>query len=261
MHYGPYHRDMSIKLISVNIERSKHLDRVVPFLQKEQPDVLCLQELHERDIPRLASAIGATAIYAPMTRLPGEECPTGVAILTRHPVVSQRVSYYRGGAGQVAEFDDTSPETKYATESAMFVRADVDVSGDASYRIGTTHFTWTPDGRPDARQRADIAALIPIIAEAGELAFAGDFNAPRGGEIFDALASRWRDNIPSHYLWSLDLSLHRIGERMKEEARDAGYEGFMVDGLFTTPSYIASDVTLVSGVSDHRAIVAYLTRV
>ena len=35
----------------------------------------------------------------------------------------------------------------------------------------------------------------------------------------------------------------------------------MVDGLFTTPAYKASDVKLVDGISDHMAIVAKINRI
>ncbi|MEA2056412.1 MAG: hypothetical protein U9O78_01685, partial [Patescibacteria group bacterium] len=36
-----------MKLISVNIEGDKHLDKVLPFLKKEQANVICLQEIYE----------------------------------------------------------------------------------------------------------------------------------------------------------------------------------------------------------------------
>ena len=79
----------------------------------------------------------------------------------------------------------------------------------------------------------------------------GDFNAPRGGEIFSALATRWHDNIPGTYHTSLDLSLHKAGKVDGERLAT-----LMVDGLFTTPGYRTSRVELVPGVSDHCAIVA-----
>ena len=247
---------MSIKLISVNIERSKHLERVLPFLEKEQPDVVCLQELHERDKSRFEALLGAASFYAPMTRLPEEDCPTGIAILSRLPMKEQRIEFYRGPLSAIVEFDATTSDTKYATEQAMFLRTDIEDATDGStYRIGTTHFTWTPDGLPDEHQRQDLQKLLPIIENASEIVFAGDFNAPRGGEIFSALASRWTDNIPPLYETSIDVNLHRAGKTKPHELKDK-----MVDGLFTTPAYFASDVKLVSGVSDHCAIVAYITK-
>jgi|GEM_PF-5115909 hypothetical protein len=37
-----------IRFVSLNIERSKHLDLVIPFLQAQNADVVCLQELMDK---------------------------------------------------------------------------------------------------------------------------------------------------------------------------------------------------------------------
>ena len=73
----------------------------------------------------------------------------------------------------------------------------------------------------------------------------GDFNAPRGGEIFGLLAQKYKDNVPQKYTTSIDGILHR-----------AGPLPFMVDGLFSTPGYTVSHVEMVCGISDHCALIA-----
>ena len=88
----------------------------------------------------------------------------------------------------------------------------------------------------------------------------GDFNAPRmyegkPGEIFAMLAAKFKDNIPAIYETSIDVSLHRNGKTNAQELSDK-----MVDGLFTTPAYEASDVVLHPDISDHYAISATITR-
>ena len=77
----------------------------------------------------------------------------------------------------------------------------------------------------------------------------GDFNAPRGGTIFDLLARTWQDCIPQDVTTSIDPVLHR-----------AGALTLMVDGLFTTPHYHATEVQLHTGLSDHQAITASISR-
>ena len=69
-------------------------------------------------------------------------------------------------------------------------------------------------------------------------------------EAFDRIARKYKDNIPKKYKTSLDQNLHRV----------KGLQ-YMVDGLFTTPGYKASNVKLVDGVSDHVAIVADIEKV
>jgi endonuclease/exonuclease/phosphatase family metal-dependent hydrolase len=73
----------------------------------------------------------------------------------------------------------------------------------------------------------------------------GDFNAPRGREIFSRLAKRWHDNVPLHYVTSIDPKLHRAGPLQ-----------LMVDGVFSTTDYRVRNVVLHQGVSDHCAITA-----
>ena len=44
---------MVLKLLSLNIERDKHLPKVVVLLKKEKPEVICLQEVQEPDFEML----------------------------------------------------------------------------------------------------------------------------------------------------------------------------------------------------------------
>ena len=248
-----------IKLISLNIERSKHLDLVIPLLQKETPDVVCLQELAKKDIPRFEEALSAKCFFAPMANHGIGEVDVapgivGLGMFSRLPVIHQEVNYYWGTGACDALYDFSSAVGKHATESYAVASQDIEKDG-VRFRIATTHFTWTPDGKADDLQRKDLKALLDVLEPLGEFAFCGDFNAPRGGEIFGELSKRYRDNIPLEYKTSLTLSLHRAG---KIEPERLGT--YMVDGLFTTPGYQASDVRLQFGVSDHAAIVASIER-
>jgi endonuclease/exonuclease/phosphatase family metal-dependent hydrolase len=248
-----------MKLVSLNIERSKHLRLVVPFLTKESADVFALEELVQADIPLFEQELGASCHFAPMA-LHGatddeSESIVGVGVFSRLPIRKKETIYYWGnGECNAAQFDFSSAETKHATESYPIVYLDVEV-GSVVYRIASTHFIWTPDGMPDDFQRNDLKAMLRVLNGLGEFVLCGDFNAPRGGEIFSALADRYKDNIPSKYKTSIDINLHRAGKTQGEHLSK-----LMVDGLFTTPQYIASDVSLEFGVSDHAAIVATIAK-
>ena len=60
----------SLKLACINIEGDKHLERVKNFLEKEQAEVICLQEVFEKDIESLKSTLYPYHIFAPMMKLP-----------------------------------------------------------------------------------------------------------------------------------------------------------------------------------------------
>jgi len=245
----------ALKVISLNIEHSKHLARVETFLRREKPDVACVQEIFERDVPRISAACGGAEYrFAQMTRHIKETPPAimGIAVFSLLPITKTSIRYYRGDAEHIPDFDSNDPAT-FQRKSHPCLFCDVTYAGNR-FRIGTTHFTWTPDGKPDATQRTDIVHLLAALEEMGEFVLAGDFNAPRGGEIFDVLATKFKDNVPPHYTTSIDPSLHRAGKTRPQELADK-----MVDGIFSTPHYVVSDVTLVPGVSDHLALVAMVS--
>ena len=244
-----------IKLISLNIERSKHLSLVIPFLEAEAPEVVCLQELAQKDVELFEEALGAECFFAPMANHGSGEDEVapgivGIGMFSKLPITRQEVQYYWGKGASEKTYDFSSAAGKHATESYVVVYQDVEKDGEQC-KIATTHFTWTPNGEADDLQREDMRSLLLVLEEMKEFSLCGDFNAPRGGEIFSELSKRYTDNIPPEHKTSLDLSFHRAGTREAERLST-----YMVDGLFTTPSYRAAGVRLQFGISDHAAIVA-----
>ncbi len=234
-----------LKLISINVERSKHLDVVIPFLEKEQADVVCVQELMEWDIPALEKATGASSVFSREVLYDNEreKGVQGCGIFSRSGFVVHRDDVYHGGKNSLRPYDSTDIESKRQTQDLKVISADIEKNG-IFFRIATTHFTWTPDGEADDYQRKDLVALFEILGAQGDFVLTGDFNAPRGKEIFSAIAAKYKDNVPLEYTSSIDGSLHR-----------AGALPYMVDGMFSTPRYRVENVRMVSGVSDHCALV------
>jgi endonuclease/exonuclease/phosphatase family metal-dependent hydrolase len=246
-----------LKLVSLNIEWSKHLDLVVPFVRSVQPDVVCFQELCEKDIDFLADSLSLTpVIYAPCSNFeftPGVFTIQGVGIFSRLKTSNTVLEYYVGDAGYIPQKSLADPAT-YALGNHALITADVESEG-AEFRIATTHFTWTKDGQPNDEQRQSMQKLLSLLETKKDFVLTGDFNAARGGEMFGELASKYADNIPAQYKTSIDITLHRAGK-----TAGAQLSQYMVDGLFTTPAYAVKDVTLVGGVSDHFAIVATIQK-
>lgn len=237
----------SIKLVTLNIERSKHLNLVLPFLEREQPDVVCLQELCSGDIEKFSTTLGMQGYTEPLTihTVDGGKCHFSIGIFSRLPVVEHEVKYYYRTSETLSIF---KPRDRRTINRAL-LRCDV-VKDGVIFRIGTTHFTWTPNGEADDVQREDVERLFEVLELQGDIVFVGDFNAPRGKEIFSRIAERYQDNVPREYMTSIDGALHR-----------AGALPHMVDGIFSTPGYKVSDVHMVCGVSDHCALVAEVQKI
>ncbi|MSU56333.1 MAG: hypothetical protein EXS51_03440 [Candidatus Taylorbacteria bacterium] len=248
-----------IKLISLNIERDMHYDTALPFLRREFADVVCLQEILERDLPHFEEALGMKGMYISTSyadkgrhtgALAQEGVQTGNALFTKLPKQQEGVLYYYGSPDVVPKVTDPLPQGRDDHSRGVVLWARV-TSGEHSFTIGTVHFTWTPEGHiVSLAQRQDIEVLLAKLKEFPDFILCGDFNAPRGLPIWEKLAERYADNIPPEYTTSIDQKLHLKSGIM-----------YVVDGLFSSPEYRVSDVRLVEGVSDHKAVVGIIERV
>ena len=249
-----------MKLISVNIEKDRHLERVIPFLKKEHPDVICLQEVFESDCVDIARSFSMHAEYVPITIVPRHtprdnrtEESMGIAILSVAPLTNVQRSFYRGNAGRVESLDMSTKERHLETMKGCLLSADVP-AGNTIIPIATTHFTWSADGKMTEPQKEDAEKLLQILSRMPGVVLCGDFNIPRGiNALYEKFAARYKDAIPASYTSSIDVNIHRAGTIPGERAK---LERYMVDYLFLSSGYVADNVRLVCGVSDHCAIVA-----
>ncbi len=236
--------ESSCKIISVNIEKDKHHDKVLPFLLHEQPDIVCMQEINSSDAERYQYELAMQGVFAPMTLEPsnyivGAFHVQGVAIFSRHRVLRIQTLLYAGYKNRIPFYVNRDPKTY----NHVLLSCDIEKDGGI-WTIATTHFTWTKGGQPDAVQRKNLASMLRELKKLPDVVLCGDFNAPRGREIFDRLAKKYKDNIPSEITTTIDPILHR--------APDLQY---VVDGLFTSEKYSVGDVRAEIGISDHKAIV------
>lgn len=238
-----------LKLLHLNIERHKHFARFIPFINAYQPHVVALQEVHENDIPYLQHNLSLKHVaYAPMYshNMDGPFHVMGTLLGSALPLEDvQEYPYFGPGNGrdQVTVPQDTPGALVRFSLNAATVRH----QGHA-YRIATTHFPWADGGGTNQNQQIAIPTMMDILkTKFPNVILTGDFNAPRGKQVFGIIAKAYRDNVPAHYTNSMDKDLHRAGHKLGD---------YMVDGLFTTPHYKAEDVLLHKGISDHMGITA-----
>ena len=233
-----------MKLISLNIELNRHRDKVLSFLKKESPDVICLQEILEEDFPIYKKELqmeGALEMWYLMNftkdsrhiKLNGQK--HGVAIFTKKILNSGSIYYNK---------HEESIDRPVQDDNVLLWIETEDNKGEV-FKFMTTHLPVTVNGETTDYQLQVVSLLIKELEKNPEFVFCGDTNAPRGREAFSLLANKYKDNIPQEDQTSLDQNLHRVKGLI-----------YMVDGLFTTPGYKAENVRLVDGVSDHMAIVA-----
>lgn len=241
------------KIISLNIERSNHLHRNIPFLQKESPDVLCLQEAFEADLERIASDLAMPHfVWFRDTRIDatksgnGKEGYSGPALFSRTVLSDVGNEYYHMPQSGIAlEMED--PSTYRETNAHGIIWASTDIEG-ARYVVANMHFTWTDGGVMNEEQRSDFEKLKKILEKLPAHILAGDFNAPRGMGMWEKFVEYYGgDAIPLEHTSTLDPTLHRVKNLER-----------VVDGIFAKSPYFVRDVRVVPGLSDHQAIVAHI---
>lgn len=262
---------MRFTIVTLNIEGDKHLPEVTHFIKNEKPDVMCLQEVFETDYKQLTENLKLKGEFFPTVYIdvPGKpgfrkRGTFGVAMLSRVPG-SFGSSYYfrrretlplyrgRPNAGHRAlvwlSIDNGLPAEERATSRERTVHAAGEWQAKAGPIIATTHFTWSKGGRATNKQRKELKTLIKLLDAVKPDILCGDFNAPRGREIWTELSKRLVDNIPPDITSTIDPTLHYT----------KGLQ-IVVDGFFTSPTsrVLVESLKLVHGISDHQAIVATL---
>ena len=252
---------MSLKVFSLNIECNKHFERWPQVIRAEQPDLVCLQEVFETDMPYISEQLGMSGSFSPMLDVSDENKYSipirgkwGIGYFTNleitQPVVGPDLSaiehtslpsglkvFYYSGSSDIKKFVGPNDASR------IFVVGTVTKDGQ-QYTVGTTHFTWSGDGQATQEQHQDQHKFLQILQQFPDLIFCGDFNAPRGGEIFSEFEKHFTDNLPKDVTTTIDLELHYAAPLY-----------LVVDTIFSTPHYRVSNVRAVSGLSDHIGVV------
>jgi len=246
-----------MKLISLNIEGAKHWSLVDPFLDAQQADVICLQEIYEEDAKQHAETLKMQMAFAPMVFYPDVTTNTnrklGVAMFSRAPLNNVAIQNYHMPNPETQDYDGADQYTMNKTIRRTLLSADITLDGKI-FTVATTHFTWTPDGLARDYQHEAAEKLLEMLSAFRQVMVCGDFNMPRGvNDVYEHFAEKYHDAIPASYTSSLDLTIHRSGKNPDIAPRLAGY---MIDYIFLSKGYRAENVLLTPGVSDHCAVVA-----
>lgn len=238
---------MKMKLISLNIEGNRHLDTVLPFLEKEQPDCIALME-SPADMLQLLGKLGYHTTFSPMTYKHQDDnyFEMGILFASRSQHKATSHYYYRPNTHGVAEYNRNDKRNTIA-HSVIFAEMD-------NVNIATTHFTWNPVGETaDLNQTTDLKALLSYLKNHPAHILCGDMNIPRHqNSLYEELTKHYTDNIPLEYKSSLDRNLHRFGGTAELQKL---FDSFMVDYAFTQPPYQADNTRLEFGISDHAAVI------
>ena len=241
-----------MKLVSLNVEGVVHVQRVLAFITRERPDVLCLQEAGT-PYQALLQAEGYQVTFVPrcIRTHEGEEFTDGLLFASLHPATVTPYNFYLPHEGVLQEhFDDVLERNN---TPGQILLGEVHLDGQ-TYHVGTTHFTWTKNGDiPGIAQESDMQEFLLLVSQFPPHVMCGDFNIPRASNrLYANLLTRYQDEIPATIKSSLDAEHHRLKD-IPEKVHLL--ERYMVDYIFSQPGYTVRDVRQVFGLSDHSALV------
>ena len=220
--------------------------------------MICLQEVFEEDFHTLRRQFDMQGIFMPAVWIdsPGKpgfdkQGPFGIALFSR---LTGKFggNYYFKRRGSILP--------QYCGKPNAGHRCLIWQKIDNGPLITTTHFTWSKNGEATKKQRRELASLFKLIDKSRPDIVCGDFNAPRGGEIWTAISQKLIDNIPPEVKTTLDPIFH-YAHGIK----------LVVDGFFTlVPRRVqgfappnnamrVKSLKLIGGVSDHLAVSAIIS--
>lgn len=237
------------------------------LIERERPEVVCLQEVFEEDFKMFAKKLGVKGIFSPTLFVDRPGKPGfkkrgifGVAMMGR----------LTGNFGSEYYFKRRYKELpRYSGKPNAGHRTLVWQEIDGGPTITSTHFTWSKNGQATQKQRRELASLLQLLDKLQPDVVCGDFNAPRGGEIWAAISQKLVDNIPPDTKTTLDPMLHYTnglklvvdGFFTPAPRRVRGSAALVNQRGFTLPNneVRVKSLRMIGGVSDHLAIAAEVT--
>jgi len=225
-----------IKVFQLNIQTDNHLHRFIPYLEKENADILCLQEVCEKDVSLIKQSLGfKQSVFQQMSVGLDGSRKIGVAIFTKFDFENVE-SVFLG-----KEFFNVTNVSQPMQIDFYLLKIEAAVMGE-KYTFATTHFPVTVEGSETPFQNQVCEKFLQVVEKYDNLVVTGDFNAPRGRKVFGLISQLLTDNVPANVTTTIDQNLHR----------KKGIQ-FVVDGFFTKDLSVR-EVDLQDGLSDHMAI-------
>lgn len=221
-----------MRILSVNIEGSRHLDTVSKLIDEYDADVACVQELFEADRALLDDRFAEVAFYPRILQAwdGRPAAPKGIAIASKNRFEPLVVRY--AGPDELVPYERFDEST---------VRRAIVAGSFGGLLVATTHMMVTEGASVQPFQFKDVDAILSILEPYRRVLLCGDFNATRGGPVYDVLSRAFTDRIAPDVRSTLDPEMHKA--RPKE---------LVVDGCFTRD--VDARCELRFGVSDHAAL-------
>lgn len=246
-----------MKLVNLNIWQGRIIRHIVPFLQEERPDFVCLQEMLSANGPIPITGWDCFSAYETLQeKLPelkywffaplfsydvrGRKVTAGNAIGSRYPIDNKRIAFTNG---EYADGRDPIPNTR------NFQTCQITLTGGKQLSLVNHHAYWAdadPAGSPESvvRMRKVKQATDKLPKP---LIVCGDMNVTPESETMQVFAGSLR-NLTDEY--KLPTTLTPLGAALNRNNMVA------CDHILVSDDVIVQDFTASEKlVSDHKALI------
>lgn len=227
-----------MKLLSWNIWKGKHLDKVIQTLKSESPDVMCLQEVKENDTNQakvIAENLGYNYFYcgAYTTERYDPTFTLGNAILTKKDITSQ-------SCVQLSSLTDYQGKSDTEPRGAVVCQIDGITFTSAHIGYPLVESETTPIQK---KQTQNLLKAIPRE----KCVIAGDFNSIPQSEVIKMLEEEY-----------MNVDNSDIDTRFEE--REGMIKKGRIDYIFVTPDIKFNNFKITpSQASDHSFLTLEIT--
>lgn len=241
-----------MKLVQLNIWQGRLLGQILAFLEKEQPDLLCLQEVYSSDLDsvilsffRSYEAIQATlpnhqGFFSPVYDIAvlGKQVRFGTAIFSRYPMSDQETVLISGELQSYKTFDDYIPNTR------NLQRVTIHIDDTHSFCLVNHHGYWVANELGDDISVEKMKKVAGIVADSPRpLICSGDFNVTPESPAMKPLQEQLRD-LTQEY--KLPTTLSQFGK-----VPNVPCDHILVSKGIDVQRFNGSDEL----VSDHKALI------
>ncbi len=228
---------MKIKILSWNIWKGQHLEKVINLLEKTKADVLGLQEIKVQGNENLAEIIakrlGYEFIYC-KAYTTDRHVPTydlGNAILSKFPIQNHQCILLSG-------IEHYKKEEGSKTEPRGAAIAEINIGGRIIKFI-STHLAFSIECKPVEIRDIQLDNLLKVIDDKNSVLM-GDFNSVPESDVVAKLSKRIKNTDPK--MKKLSWVNYRESEKRK----------YRIDYIFTTPDLKTEHFQILeTDASDH----------
>lgn len=251
---------MKLKLINLNTWWGGIYlwDNIVSYLQKEQPDIVMLQECFasgkEEDPQHLNTAQSlAKHLNMPYCEFAMEcildngtiNAPMGNAIISKLPLNNAHLSWIHGTGPKTVDDRDRSIVPDMPRN---LLHTQIGVNSN-KYNLIVTHGVWAKDQHETELQKNMSKKISEYVSNLDNVILTGDFNV--------------NENTTSIHLLEQGLTNVFKGQRQSsfnmQQKTNPGYATAVVDFVFTSPNiHVVSHRSAEDNVSDHQSQIVEL---